>query len=330
MNPSLSAAFVSSSRFQIPEHDVGSAGDETPDLTWFYVFAGFFVDDANGDTGDLATAACEPRGIRLAPIVGNPPALHGGEEGSRFGEPVGLEQHRAEDFRGGLESVHRHRRAAEEDHIEAAGVAGADVREVRQKVDHGGHENRLGHSVRLDRLERPRRRELVEKDVRPPDQRDRVASPGVRQVEHGSGVKPDIPLLESERQSCVLRIGDDVSLAEHHTFRETGGAARIAEIQHLALVPGASRSCEWLATGDELLVIGHPVDPHVIEKNSVLDFRRLLVELPVEIDVLGPDEDGFDVAIVEDELGSCAARRMFNGAKGIPAMSATKYVSQYR
>ena len=75
---------------------------------------------------------------------------------------------------------------------------------------------------------------------------------------------------------------------------------------------------------------GHPVDPHVIEKNSVLDFRRLLVELPVEIDVLGPDEDGFDVAIVEDELGSCAARRMFNGAKGIPAMSATKYVSQYR
>ena len=170
----------------------------------------------------------------------------------------------------------------------------------------------------LDDREEGVGREARDEGVRAAGRGHRVAGPGVGEVEHGRGVEPDVGLLEGERHLDVLGVGDDVALGEHDPLREAGGAAGVAEVDHVVLVPVAGGSGEGFVPGDQVLVGVHPLAGAgaVGEDDDVLELREAVAEGREEIEVLGADKEGAQLAVVDDELELGAGEADVQGREG--------------
>src|SRR6185312_13648000 len=100
----------------------------------------------------------------------------------------------------------------------------------------------------------------------------------------------------------VLRIRKDVPLREHDPLGPARGPAGVTEIEHLVLAPVAGRVVEGRACPDECLVIEELfVNNTAVDEDDVLNPRRALPKLTIELDVFAAEEQRFDLTVVADE-----------------------------
>ena len=139
-------------------------------------------------------------------------------------------------------------------------------------------------------------------------------------MEHGRGVEPDVRLLEGEGHLDVLGVGDDVALREHDSLGEAGGAAGVAEVEHVVLAPVAGGGGEGLVASDEVLVGVHPLGGAVGEEDDVLEFREAVAERLEQLHEFGADEEGAQVAVVDNELQLGTGEADVQGGEGRPGV----------
>ena len=273
------------------------------------------IDDADGDALHLASAGGEALDA-LGRVVVEPLQPLGGEEGGGLGHAIRLGKDRAEDVAGGEDAIGGHGGSAEEQRPQRGEVVIPDLGVVDDEVDHRGHEDGGGHLTLLDDRQESVGGEAGDEGVRTAGGGHGVAGPGVGQVEHGGGVEPDVRLLEGERHLDVLGVGDDVALREHDALGQTGGPARVAEVDHVVLAPGAGGGGEGFVPADERFVGVHPLGRALGQHDDVFELRQPFAERLQQLQVLRADEQGAELAVVDDELQLGAGEADVQGSEG--------------
>ena len=129
---------------------------------------------------------------------------------------------------------------------------------VDEGLDHGRHEQSVGHAVHGDGVEYRLRLEPGDDDVGDADQRAAEPAGLVGGVEHRRGVQVGASgRHELAGGGAAHRRRHQVRVAEHHAFGEAGGAARVEEAGQA--VAAAADVGDGGGRGQEVLVGEHPV-----------------------------------------------------------------------
>ncbi len=122
-------------------------------------------------------------------------------------------------------------------------------------------------------------------------------------------------LIEADGHDRVLGVGDDVALAEHHALGKPGRAPGVAEVEHLVFGPFANRTVERGVGGDELVVVDRS-GRFAVEEDDVLEGGRAGLELFVDGEELWAEDEGLNLAIVEDEFEFVGGEAGVQGREG--------------
>ena len=123
----------------------------------------------------------------------------------------------------------RDRRGRVLDVPERRQVGGVGAGRVEQHREHGRDEHGVRDPLALDRLQHRGGVEAREQDLLRPDPRAReqVGDPG--DVEHRAHVQPALVGAVAGGGEVVLRVGEQVAVAEHHALGRAGGAAGVGD-----------------------------------------------------------------------------------------------------
>ena len=133
-----------------------------------------------------------------------------------------------------------------------------------------GHQQRAGHAVALDEVERDRRVERRQHDLTSPCPHGREHGDRSRGVEQRRGDEPAHVGPERVEGLIVQRVGDQVAVGEHHALRRSRRAACVEEARDRG-VGQVVGEVGGLGLGQHLLVT-------VLEIDDVLDARRQAVD----------------------------------------------------
>ena len=176
----------------------------------------------------------EPAG-RVAVVLGR----EVGDRRSGLGHPVELRDLAGQVLQHAPLELGRDRGGRVLHVAQAAEVGAGELGRVEQHREHRRHERHVRDPLPLDRGEHRRGVEAGQQHLPGPDPgaREDVGRPG--DVEHRGHVQEPVLGAVAGRDQVVLRVGEQVAVAEHHALRPPGGAAGVGDRpQRVALHPG--------------------------------------------------------------------------------------------
>ena len=231
----------------VTEHDVGTAHH---DFAHFAArqFVPLLIDDQQFGGGQGATGGAQ------ATTLGSVVARHQrGQQRCRLGLAVELAgRHPRQPGQQVEGDGFGHRRSAIEHALQTTQVEVLEARLFEQHLDHGRHQDDVGHRVVRKRLRAGRRFEARDKDMGAADVGDGIHIQGVGDVEHRCGVQIDGVVDRADHGHVLQGVGDMIAVAQHHALGAAGGAA------------GIKNAGQAVARVGIFLDLGMAIDQHVM------------------------------------------------------------------